>query len=88
MRYLPWVIERAKQASRRWQNSSPGPDEETRDEERIVRLVFRHCFGRQPDPLEVQACREFLRDSAAAGEDRLADLIQSFFASIDFRYLD
>jgi hypothetical protein len=86
----PWVIERARAASRHWLR-----DAAIDDAEALIDRLYVACFGRGPDSRERGLCLQYLGIEAAAGddsnqlpsEDRLAELIQSLFASIDFRYL-
>jgi mono/diheme cytochrome c family protein len=88
----PWVIDRAKIASQRFRN-----DHSIRDAESLVRRLHRMGLGRDPDPEEMRICVQYLERGGEHGEsaaqwppeeDRVVDLIQSLFASIDFRYLE
>ena len=81
----PWVMRQAKQAAKRFG---------AKDFERVDQLIgnlFESCLGRQPTAAERSTARDFLGpyDSAEPrDEEKLATLIHSLFASIDFRYLD
>ena len=79
-----WIIDRAEHAGLRIQQQlSDG------NTKQIVKTLYQACFGRLPDADELQLCVEYLeRNDAVSAQDRLSDLIQSLFASIDFRYLE
>ena len=80
----PWVIERAKRAAERYRQELPGASNE-----HVVRQLYWDCFGRNPDATELQLCLDYLDSpSQVTADDRFVDLIQSLFASIDFRYLE
>ncbi|MEM9644627.1 MAG: DUF1553 domain-containing protein [Planctomycetota bacterium] len=82
----PWVIERAQRAANRWieeRDWSAGATWSDQDKIELVGDVFLACLGRQPTRQESGMCAEYLN-----GPDRLAPLIHSLFASIDFRFLD
>ena len=80
----PWVIERAKRAAERYRQELPGASKE-----HLVRQLYWDCFGRNPDAAELQLCLDYLDSpSQVTADDRFVDLIQSLFASIDFRYLE
>ncbi len=80
----PWIIGRARQAAKRLLHESAGQPTES-----MIGRLYVACFSRSPDAEEMQLCLEFLGGGdAPPSEDRLADLIQSLFASIDFRYLE
>ncbi|WP_233903504.1 DUF1553 domain-containing protein [Stieleria maiorica] len=80
----PWIIERARQAAKRRLDESAGQSTES-----IIGRLYQSCYGRPADADEMQLCLEFLGGGGTPpSEDRLADLIQSLFASIDFRYLE
>ncbi|WP_372894981.1 DUF1553 domain-containing protein, partial [Stieleria sp.] len=84
-----WIIERARQAGKRWLHASAGAPAESVSAKSIVEQVYLCCYGRRPDAEELQFCLDYLGgENASPSEDRLADLIQSLFASIDFRYLE
>ncbi|QDV40252.1 Xanthan lyase precursor [Stieleria neptunia] len=89
-----WIIDRARQAGKRWLHASAdGPaassSAKSSSTKSIVEQLYLACYGRRPDADEMQLCLEYLGgEDAAPSEDRLADLIQSLFASIDFRYLE
>lgn len=84
----PWVIARARAASARWLAEPNIVSSET-----LITELFQACFSRKPESQEMQACLTYLGKPQGDGkdtlpdEDRLAELIQSLFASIDFRYL-
>ena len=73
----PFVIEHARTAAKRLQT------EVTSDGERI-RLAYRRILGREPTAGERELALKFL---STGNEFALAQLIQSLFASIDFRYV-
>ncbi|QDV81118.1 DUF1553 domain-containing protein [Planctomycetes bacterium TBK1r] len=84
-----WIIERARQAGKRWLHASAGGQDESVAAKSIVEQLYLCCYGRRPDAEELQFCLDYLGgENASPSEDRLADLIQSLFASIDFRYLE
>lgn len=87
----PWVIARARQASLKYasQFKSQGADEGLTE-------LYLACFARRPSGEELKLCRMFLGLDSSRNEGgetavdpkRLELLIQSLFASIDFRFLD
>jgi len=91
----PWIIARANSASDRLRN-----DPSIRSLPALIQRLYQECFGRQPDAEELEVCKQYLESGDAvrnprAGSndwmphsDRVSDLIQSLFASIDFRYLE
>ena len=79
----PWVVQRAQIAAGRLANLA------RTDADILIDRLYRRCFGRHPDETEMRFCLDFLgKATEAETEQRLADLIQSLFGSIDFRYLD
>ncbi|TWU03652.1 DUF1553 domain-containing protein [Neorhodopirellula pilleata] len=78
----PWVIERARHAAKRFGSASFGESDETRIVSLLDRL-FLSAYGRYPSSAEREMCETFLQP-----DDRLPDLVQSMFASVDFRYLE
>jgi mono/diheme cytochrome c family protein len=90
-----WVIDRAEAAAKRWSASGDHGDAGP-----LVTRLHWACFGRPPLPKERDLCVDYLtaRRSDASGDvmpagapmspERLQGLIHSFFASIDFRYLE
>jgi len=78
----PWVIARADRAARRFLGASDGDLSEGERGVLIDRL-FLSTFGRPASEDERKMCESFLRS-----DDQLPDLIQSLFASVDFRYLE
>lgn len=84
MMHHAWIIERAKRAALHYQTEQAG-----KPTEQLVHRLYIDCFGRSPDAVELRLCLEYLQtDKLPIDDDRLADLIQSLFASIDFRYLE
>lgn len=78
----PWVIERAQQAAKRFSGADVSNPADKFSDNRI-RPIFLSTFGRPPTSTEGEACDAFLQSGGS-----LADLIQSLFASVDFRYLE
>ncbi len=78
----PWVVARA-QATAKWierEFSSP---------ELAVEHLHRVCFGRSATKEEMATCVAYLKDSQGKLDSkRVAALVQSLFASLDFRYLE
>lgn len=82
-----WVNDRAVQAARRVRAESNDCDANR------ISIAYRLCLGRNPTVAELSQCEQFLRSTdAQAGEAArslaLEQLLQSLFASIDFRFLD
>ncbi len=82
----PWVIARAEATATRIQR-------ETSTAELAVEHLHQLCFGRSATDQEMKACLEYLLQDPAAVPDkldskRLTALVQSLFASLDFRYLE
>ncbi|MCC9601144.1 DUF1553 domain-containing protein [Stieleria sp. JC731] len=79
----PWVIKRATKAAERYRIDFQSPSLQLIDE------IYQDCFGRLPSDDERQLCLTFLNASAKESfRQKLVDLIQSLFASTDFRYLE
>ncbi len=85
----PWVVERAQAAAQRIVTQfSTAP--------MAISQVYLQCVGRQPSQAEAAACLSFLAPAAvidpqgspAVNPEKLASVIQSLMASLDFRYLD
>jgi len=60
------------------------------DEERLAN-AFRTTLGRAPTDAERATCVKFLATAGDSGERRLegwAELYQSLFGCVDFRYLE
>lgn len=87
----PWVIARARQASLKYASTFKSQGVGAGLSE-----LYLACFARKPLNEELKVCRDFLGldSSGNDGEDtaidpkRLELLIQSLFASIDFRFLE
>ena len=82
----PWVIERARQAAIRFRSVSldrPHGSSTRDDDHVLLDRLFLSTYGRYPSLAERQTCAAFLQS-----DDQLPDLIQSLFASVDFRYLE
>ena len=57
------------------------------DRERIERAYWL-ALGRPPEAGEVDAISAFLRDAGGGEQQKWAQVFQSLFGSIDFRYVD
>ncbi len=82
----PWVIARS-QATAKW------IQREFSSAELAVEHLHRRCFGRSATQEELAASVAYLIESDGPRKseldvDRLAALVQSLFASLDFRYLE
>lgn len=75
----PFVVEQARAAAERTLAQAGS------DEERIT-TVFRRTLGRAPSATELAKCRRFL--GAPASLEQWAELQQTLFACLDFRYID
>jgi hypothetical protein len=78
----PWVTARATVAARKFYDQI-GPNSAE-----LVRACYLECFSRMPTTGEQQACEEFLDQVDVSRQEQLAQLLQTLFASIDFRFLD
>ena len=76
----PFVAEQAKSAAERTL-TLPGTDAER------VTLAFRKTLGRAPSAAELEKCLHFLSASPGEPLDAWAELQQTLFACLDFRYL-
>lgn len=74
----PWVIERSNTAAERLRIDTDGSQ--------LVESIYLRCLGRSPTDEERDHCQSYLGQSPDS--KKLATLIHSIFASIDFRYLD
>jgi hypothetical protein len=75
----PFVVEQASAAAERTL-TGPGANDE-----RIV-AAFRRTLGRAPSSTELAKCRRFL--GAEPSLEQWAELQQTLFACLDFRYID
>jgi hypothetical protein len=89
-----FVVEQAQALADRVIASSAGDDDQAR-----IRAAYRRTFAREPQPLEIDRARDFLRDAdlsrvSAETDDRTrnrrvwAAFCQALLASNEFRYLD
>lgn len=81
----PFVIERGRAMAGRLLAEEHGSDEER------VERAFRLILGRAPEKTELRLILEHLAGDGSAKEtlqDRWAEIVQSLFASVDFRYID
>tara|TARA_R110002073_G_scaffold34147_5_gene101696 strand:- start:1992 stop:5003 length:3012 start_codon:yes stop_codon:yes gene_type:complete len=84
----PWIIARANAAAANFREQSSLSSPDSPSDTELVDRIYRHCFYRLPSDAERATCLAFLEQPAEPGEpDRLAVLIHSLFASLDFRYL-
>ncbi len=84
----PWVIDRAEAAAKRFRESHSTTNSRTKPTSELVDALYHHCFYRSPTAAELATSVAFLESSSSPDDpDRLAMLIHSLFASIDFRYL-
>jgi len=75
----PFVVEQARAAAERTLAGSGSNDD------RIV-ATFRRTVGRAPSATELAKCRRFL--GAEPSLEQWAELQQTLFACLDFRYVD
>ncbi len=78
----PWVIDRARHAAEHFSSASSGKSNDV-DTLALLDRIFLSTYGRYPSSVEREMCETFLQS-----DDQLPDLIQSLFASVDFRYLE
>jgi hypothetical protein len=78
----PFVIDQARAAARRLL-ADPSLD----DAGRVTR-AYRLTLGREPTGSERAIAQRFVRDADADVEEAWATLVQSLFASLDFRYVN
>ncbi len=79
----PWVAARAKAAAERLEAEFGDGDIQ-----HIVHEVYRRCLYRSPTEQERESCVQYLTPYQPGKEQRFQMLVQSLFASIDFRYLE
>jgi hypothetical protein len=82
----PWVVARASATAQLIEREFSSP-------ELAVEHLHRVCFGRPPTQAETANCVAFLVaghevDRNKLDSNRLTALVQSLFASLDFRYLE
>lgn len=82
----PWVVARATAAAKLIKREFSSP-------ELAVEHLHRECFGRSPTQDEMATCVAFLTNGKEGNRSeldskRLTSLVQSLFASLDFRYLE
>ncbi|EMI19015.1 xanthan lyase [Rhodopirellula maiorica SM1] len=84
----PWIIARARAAAAKFDALSASSTSDSSSTAELVNHIYRHCFYRLPSDVERSTCVAFLERPGDDDElDRLAMLIHSLFASLDFRYL-
>ena len=86
MMHHPWVVARASATAKLIEREFSSP-------ELAVEHLHRVCFGRSPTQAEMAKCVAFLVagqevDRNTLDSKRLTALVQSLFASLDFRYLE
>jgi len=74
----PFVAEQARLAAEHTL-ALPGTDAER------ITAAFRKALGRAPTPAELAKCQRFLTESPSS--ESWAELQQTLFACLDFRYL-
>ena len=82
----PWVVARAEATAKRIEREFSSP-------ELAVEQLHRMCFGRSATEKEMAECVAYLVSEVEANRakldsKKLANLVQSLFASLDFRYLE
>ena len=82
----PWVLARAGATAKLIEREFSSP-------ELAVEHLHRACFGRSATRDEMLACVDYLLDDkqnnrSKLDNKRLTELVQSLFASLDFRYLE
>lgn len=75
----PFVVEQARAAAERTL-AQPGSNDER------ITAVFRRTLGRAPSATELEKCRRFLGSQASL--EQWAELQQTLFACLDFRYIN
>ncbi|HSI15433.1 MAG TPA: DUF1553 domain-containing protein [Chthoniobacter sp.] len=75
----PFVVEQAKAAAERTLAQAGSNDGR-------ITAAFRRTLGRAPSAAELEKCRRFL--GAQASLEQWAELQQTLFACLDFRYID
>jgi hypothetical protein len=75
----PFVVQQAQAAAERTLAQAGSNDER-------IASVFRRTLGRAPSPAEMEKCRRFLGPQASL--EQWAELQQTLFACLDFRYID
>ena len=82
----PWVVARAEATAKLIEG-------EFSSAELAVEHLHRVCFGRSATKNEMATCVAYLAEGTESNRSkldskRLAALVQSLFASLDFRYLE
>ena len=82
----PWVIARSEAAANLLASEVSSP-------RLAVERLYQRCFGRSASDEELAKCLQFLCDgqsdvNAKLDVKRLTAVVQSMFASLDFRYLE
>ena len=82
----PWVIARSEAAANLLANEVSSP-------RLAVERLYQCCLGRSASDEEMAKCLQFLCDgqsdvNAKLDLKRLTAVVQSMFASLDFRYLE
>jgi hypothetical protein len=76
----PFVIDAADRIAAQLLEHNPA------DQTTLVRQVWRRVYCRAPTPAEATAAAAFLKNNTAEPRKQLAALVQSAFASAEFRY--
>jgi hypothetical protein len=77
----PFVVEQARAAAERLL-AAPGSDEER------IAMAFRRTLGRAPTPAEMEKCRKFVMTTPGPSAEVWAEMQQTLFGCLDFRYLE
>jgi len=73
------VIEQARAAAERTFSLAE-------DNDAKIEAAFRRTLGRAPSPVELEKCRRFLGSEPSL--ETWAELQQTLFACVDFRYIE
>ena len=82
----PWVIDCAAVTAKRVLD-----EKQWRQSAELVDRLYWLCLARQPSKQELESCVQFLTAEEASkspDSQRVQDLVQALFVSIDFRYLE
>ncbi len=77
----PFVLQQAQHLAQRILNLPEATLEQR------VRRAYRIVLAREPQPQELQACLEFLNQQGPDSLDAWAQLCQSLFCTLEFRYI-
>ncbi len=83
-----WVTQRAAATAELLRKRCADQDSGSNRHQTLVQLTYQHCLQRPASQEERQLAAEYLNAWDESEQDPLVDLVQSLFASLEFRFLE